>query len=77
MRVHCKFYLTLLLATLGCVTVDSKAPHTNLVEDWRDEVIYQIMIDRFEDGDPSNNFNVDYLKAVSYTHLTLPTIYSV
>ena len=31
----------------------------HLVQDWRDEIIYQIMIDRFEDGDPSNNFNVN------------------
>src|SRR5690349_15503456 len=27
--------------------------------DWRDQVIYQIMIDRFYDGDPNNNFNVE------------------
>ncbi|MBW2732759.1 MAG: alpha-amylase [Deltaproteobacteria bacterium] len=32
---------------------------TNTVEDWRDEVIYQVMIDRFSDGDVSNNYNVD------------------
>jgi len=25
------------------------------VEDWRDEIIYQIVVDRFDDGDPSNN----------------------
>jgi len=29
------------------------------VEDWRDEVIYQVLVDRFEDGDTNNNFNVD------------------
>ena len=32
---------------------------TNTVADWRDEVIYQVMIDRFADGDYSNNYNVD------------------
>jgi len=31
-------------------------PNTGL--DWRDQVIYQIMVDRFADGDPNNNFNV-------------------
>jgi alpha-amylase len=66
MRVGSKFYLCLLLVLCGCVTVDSKTPHTNLVDDWRDEVIYQIMIDRFEDGDPSNNFNVNYLNQAAY-----------
>jgi alpha-amylase len=28
-------------------------------EDWRDEVIYQIVVDRFADGDYSNNWRVD------------------
>lgn len=32
---------------------------SNHVEDWRDEVIYQLMVDRFADGDPNNNWNVD------------------
>ncbi|MFN7132756.1 MAG: alpha-amylase family glycosyl hydrolase, partial [Myxococcales bacterium] len=32
---------------------------TNLVEDWRDEVVYQLLTDRFADGDPSNNQGVD------------------
>lgn len=27
--------------------------------DWRDQVIYQIMIDRFENGDPNNDINVE------------------
>ncbi|MFO0618319.1 MAG: alpha-amylase family glycosyl hydrolase [Polyangiaceae bacterium] len=29
------------------------------VLDWRDEVIYQVLIDRFEDGDVGNDFRVD------------------
>jgi glycosidase len=29
------------------------------VDDWRDEVIYQILVDRFADGDDSNNYNID------------------
>lgn len=32
---------------------------TSNVEDWRDEVIYQVLVDRFADGDVSNNYNVD------------------
>jgi glycosidase len=32
---------------------------TTEVDDWRDEVIYQLVTDRFADGDVSNNFNVD------------------
>ena len=34
-------------------------PHQdNAGIDWRDQVIYQIMVDRFDDGDPNNDFNV-------------------
>lgn len=29
------------------------------VDDWRDEVIYQILVDRFADGDDANNYNID------------------
>ena len=32
---------------------------TNNVTDWRDEVIYQVVVDRFADGDYSNNQGVD------------------
>jgi glycosidase len=41
----------------GCVEppVPGEAPLTSNVTDWRDEVIYQILTDRFEDGDTSNN----------------------
>lgn len=28
------------------------------VDDWRDEVIYQLLVDRFANGDPSNDFRV-------------------
>ncbi|MCA9540571.1 MAG: hypothetical protein KC620_16840, partial [Myxococcales bacterium] len=63
-----KFPAALILAAgLGsCVTVDTEMPHETLVTDWRDEIIYQVMIDRFEDGDPSNNYNVDYFDETSY-----------
>lgn len=29
------------------------------VSDWRDEVIYQLLVDRFANGDPGNDFRVD------------------
>lgn len=35
-------------------------PHqSNVGLDWRDQVIYQIMIDRFDNGDPNNDINVE------------------
>ena len=35
-------------------------PHqANAGLDWRDQVIYQIMVDRFENGDRNNDINVD------------------
>jgi glycosidase len=35
-------------------------PHrSNADVDWRDQVIYQIMVDRFENGDPNNDFNIE------------------
>jgi glycosidase len=29
------------------------------VSDWRDEIVYQVLIDRFANGDPGNDFRVD------------------
>ncbi len=54
------------LCVPACVTVDPTIEHTSTVVDWRDEVIYQVMIDRFEDGDPNNNWNVDYRNEAAY-----------
>ena len=37
----------------------SDEPHqSNAGVDWRDQVIYQIVVDRFENGDPNNDINV-------------------
>ena len=37
----------------------AQMPHqANAAIDWRDQVIYQIMIDRFANGDPTNDINV-------------------
>ena len=57
---------TILLASgavpeLACVGVptDSEQPVlATHVQDWRDEVIYQVIVDRFADGDPNNDFTI-------------------
>ncbi|MCS6914247.1 MAG: alpha-amylase family glycosyl hydrolase [Myxococcales bacterium] len=53
-----------LLVLLGCGGGDSPldAPTTDVMKggDWRDEVIYQIVVDRFADGDVNNNHRVLY-----------------
>lgn len=33
---------------------------TNHVEDWRDEVVYQLLVDRFANGDVNNDYNITY-----------------
>jgi alpha-amylase len=46
---------------IGCVTVpdDGKQPAiTTHVDDWRDEVIYQVLVDRFANGDNNNDYQV-------------------
>ena len=59
-----------MLLTSGCVdptemeTADAVRSVT--VADWRDEIIYQIFVDRFADGDVNNNFNVDKTAMGSY-----------
>src|SRR5262249_22565751 len=41
------------------VRVDCDHCPTRPAIDWRDSIMYFIMIDRFDDGDPSNNATVD------------------
>lgn len=62
MRTLSKLLLIfLLLWSTSCFDVPYQAAPalTMEVEDWRDEIIYQIVVDRFADGDPNNNYNVD------------------
>ncbi len=52
-----------LLATLlsgACLDVsDGKAPELGTyVQDWREEIVYQVLVDRFANGDRSNDFGV-------------------
>ncbi|MCX5747633.1 MAG: alpha-amylase family glycosyl hydrolase [Proteobacteria bacterium] len=57
--------LPLLLAAAACggasdLEHPTDSPHQrNANVDWRDQVIYQIMIDRFANGDPNNDINVE------------------
>ena len=46
---------------LACADLPSQggpAALANHVQDWRDEVIYQVIIDRFADGDINNDFSI-------------------
>ncbi len=38
--------------------VEGPVQHQSYVADWRDEVIYQILVDRFANGDTSNDYSV-------------------
>jgi glycosidase len=61
--------LTLAIASLaalapetGCVQVPTDGQQPVLathVQDWRDEVVYQLIVDRFYDGDVNNDFKVE------------------
>lgn len=50
-----------LMPEIGCVSIGSDGDQPKLgthVGDWRDEVIYQVLIDRFADADLNNDWNV-------------------
>ncbi len=59
MKKHALTVCALALAGSCWSGEELKPKITNHVEDWRDEVIYQLMTDRFADGDLGNNYNVD------------------
>jgi alpha-amylase len=58
-----------LSAAAGCRSpedaVNGWEPTSN-VSDWRDEVIYQLLTDRFANGDRSNDYNVDLSDLTRY-----------
>ncbi len=62
--------LALTITNMGCVNPaeynDKNVHLTNNVTDWRDEIIYQVLIDRFYDGDYSNNYNVNLNNQAGY-----------
>ena len=49
-----------LVGTGGCMSFDDAQPLaiSTHVSDWRDEIIYQVITDRFADGDVSNDYTV-------------------
>jgi glycosidase len=56
--------LALALSAAGCMQFDGELaageiPLGTHVADWRQEIIYQVLIDRFADGDAGNNYRVD------------------
>ena len=54
--------ILLLLAACSAPLADEDLvdrPHQdNAGIDWRDQVVYQIVVDRFQNGDSSNDFNI-------------------
>jgi glycosidase len=52
----------------GCMQLDDAQPITlgTHVQDWRDEIIYQILVDRFADGDQGNDYNIDPTSLAHY-----------
>ena len=55
--------LSLAATSASCMSIDDELEGKILLStqptDWRDEVIYQLLVDRFANGDPGNDFNVD------------------
>lgn len=51
-----------ILGSTGCVAGElddvREVEIATHVEDWRDEVIYQLLVDRFANGDPTNDYRV-------------------
>jgi glycosidase len=63
--VKSRFVVAICLALVACGGASDQEhpadrPHqANTNVDWRDQVIYQIVVDRFANGDPNNDFNVE------------------
>ncbi|MEM9696382.1 MAG: alpha-amylase family glycosyl hydrolase, partial [Myxococcota bacterium] len=59
----------LIASSDACMGFDGLEEEVQLethVEDWRDQVIYQVLVDRYDDGDLSLNFNVDRTALARY-----------
>ena len=51
----------LFVSLFACADIPSQGKQAQLathVQDWRDEVIYQLIVDRFADGDLNNDYTV-------------------
>jgi len=62
------FALAATLAAASCMNLpeDGKPQLTTNTRDWREDVIYQVLIDRFANGDPTNDYNVHPLDPARY-----------
>lgn len=49
-----QYLVGFVLSLAACAGADGASVATH-VDDWRDEVIYQIVVDRFDNGDPTND----------------------
>jgi alpha-amylase len=61
---HIKLATLALVAATGCADFRALDEETDIrleshVEDWRDEVIYQVLVDRFDNGDRGNDYLVN------------------
>jgi alpha-amylase len=70
-KLNLRASIVLILCSIGVVQcapeqVDMEYNRGTFVTDWRDEIIYQIVVDRFADGDVNNNYNVDVRREASY-----------
>lgn len=52
-------FMALVLSSCFDVPVNEPPAKTSQVDDWRDEVIYQVLVDRFYNGDKNNDYNLD------------------
>lgn len=62
MRIRLWTLFLLLVLPAGCMdfgAYDEPVELSTEVVDWRDQVIYQVLVDRFDNGDLSNDHNVD------------------
>ena len=50
-----RFAIGLALWAFGCGPPPPSGPVATHVDDWRDQIIYQIVVDRFDDADPDND----------------------
>ncbi len=65
-RIWTIAFLAILIALASCLPEPPPAKITSNVEDWRDEIIYQLITDRFNNGDINNDYNVDLSSMAQY-----------
>jgi glycosidase len=56
-------------ASSSCVSLDREPAGFSVgdrVEDWKDEIIYQVLVDRFANGDTSNDYRIDLRHPARY-----------